>query len=82
MFGAIGISLYIAYTVVGGAAIAGLQGRYYVPILIILLAVMNPYILLIKKTQYIKVLRMLSVSVLVISLATVLMRFWVEPTLW
>lgn len=82
LFGAIGISLYIAHTVVGGAAIAGLQGRYYVPILIILLAVMNPYILLIKKTQYIKVLRMLSVSVLVISLATVLMRFWVEPTLW
>lgn len=82
LFWAIGGSLYIAYTSVGGAAIAGLQGRYYVPILIILLAVINPYTVIIKKSQYIKILTSLSIVVLSISLITVIMRYWVVSTLW
>lgn len=77
LFSAIGVSLYVAYTAVSGAAIAGLQGRYYVPVLIILLGMYNYKAIMLDKSQYVKTLKMLSICTLCISVLTIFFRYFI-----
>ena len=76
LFGAICMALYLSWTAVGVDKIAGLQGRYFIPVLIVLSTVtISKLTIYIKEETYVNILRSLILIVLVSSVLTISARY-------
>jgi uncharacterized membrane protein len=77
-FLAVSVSLYLYYSPVGFKIIYGLQGRYFIPIAILAVLVVQSNSIKISRQLYMSVARLLPIFLLTASLITIYVRYFVS----